>query len=261
MARIRSIKPEFWTSEEVMECSPIARLMFIGMWNFADDVGRLPLSPKTIKAQIFPNDPIEVDTIRGMIDELASNTLLRIYAVDGKEYLQITGWHHQRIDKPQKAKYPEFQESSPSIPRTFPPDTIGEEGKGKDSEAKASAANGTFEGSDEDQFWSLADPAAKAGIARSRLGQLIKFSDGDFRAALSILKSTLRKKEPAAYLGKALASMRDETKLDAAVEARDPSIPEFVREAKAEGIPVKRRGENWEIGPEIFNAEGRMIGF
>ncbi len=42
MARIRSIKTEFWTAEQVMECSPIARLLFIGMWNFCDDGGNHP---------------------------------------------------------------------------------------------------------------------------------------------------------------------------------------------------------------------------
>lgn len=107
MARYRTIKPEFWSSEQVMECSPIARLMFIGIWNFADDAGRASYSPKTIKAQIFPGDDITVETIRGMIDELSSNGLLRIYVVDGKEYLQVTGWHHQKIDRPQKPRHPE----------------------------------------------------------------------------------------------------------------------------------------------------------
>lgn len=34
MARIRTIKPEFWTSEQVMGCAPLARLLFIGLWNF-----------------------------------------------------------------------------------------------------------------------------------------------------------------------------------------------------------------------------------
>jgi hypothetical protein len=41
MARIRTIKPEFWTDEKVVECSFEARLMFIGMFNFADDKGNL----------------------------------------------------------------------------------------------------------------------------------------------------------------------------------------------------------------------------
>lgn len=39
MARIRTIKPEFWTAEQVMELSRDARLLFIGMWNFCDDAG------------------------------------------------------------------------------------------------------------------------------------------------------------------------------------------------------------------------------
>lgn len=106
MARIRTIKPEFWTNERVMECSTNARLLFIGMWNFADDLGRLALTPKTIKAQIFPSDDISLNSIRGMVGELSKNGLLLIYEVDGKEYLQIVGWQHQRIDKPQPGKCP-----------------------------------------------------------------------------------------------------------------------------------------------------------
>jgi hypothetical protein len=107
VARIRSIKPDFWTSEQVMECSPIARLMFIGLWNFADDHGRLPCAAKTIKAQIFPADDISSEAVRRMIDELSSNGLIQVYVVDEKEYLFITGWHHQKIDRRQPAKYPE----------------------------------------------------------------------------------------------------------------------------------------------------------
>ena len=49
MARIRTVKPEFWASEQVMECSPIARLLFIGLWNFCDDAGNHPLSEKTLR--------------------------------------------------------------------------------------------------------------------------------------------------------------------------------------------------------------------
>jgi hypothetical protein len=106
LARIRTIKPEFWTNERVMECSMIARLMFIGMWNFADDLGRLPFSVKTLKAQIFPSDDINSENILGMIRELAANGLVLTYEVDGRQYIQITGWQHQRIDKPQPGKCP-----------------------------------------------------------------------------------------------------------------------------------------------------------
>jgi hypothetical protein len=133
MARIRSIKPDFWTSEQVMECSPIARLMFIGLWNFADDHGRLPCAPKTIKAQVFPADDIDAATIRRMVDELSANGLVRLYEVDGKEFLLITGWHHQKIDKRQPAKYPEPpKEQSSTIRRTVSTDLRGSERIGED---------------------------------------------------------------------------------------------------------------------------------
>jgi hypothetical protein len=57
VARIRTIKPDFWTNEKVLSIKPLTRLLFIGMWNFADDYGRLDFSPISIKAKVFPNDP------------------------------------------------------------------------------------------------------------------------------------------------------------------------------------------------------------
>jgi len=130
MARIRSIKPEFWTSEQVMECSPNARLLFIGLWNFCDDAGRHPFSARQIKAEIMPGDDVSSENIRGMLEELSRIGLIEVYEVDNKQYLQVTGWHHQRIDKPQVPKYPAKPKNhSTNVPRTLPPDTIGEEGK------------------------------------------------------------------------------------------------------------------------------------
>jgi hypothetical protein len=123
MARIRSIKPEFWTSEQVTECSIAARLLFIGIWNFCDDAGRIGASPKQIKALVLPSDDMTVENVRGLIHELERNGLVLRYAVDDKEYLQVTGWSHQRIDKPQPAKFPPppatLQDRSKSIPGTF----------------------------------------------------------------------------------------------------------------------------------------------
>jgi len=102
MARIRTVKPEYWSSEQVMACTRNSRLLFIGLWNFADDCGRLADSAKSIKAQIFPgDDDVSSESVRGMLDELSGNGLLMKYEVEGKAYIEITGWKHQRIDKPQ----------------------------------------------------------------------------------------------------------------------------------------------------------------
>lgn len=111
-----------------MECSTNARLLFLGMWNFADDRGRLPFSPKTLKAQIFPGDNFTADEIHRMVVELSTNGLVKIYTVDGKDYLLVTGWHHQKIDKPQPAKYPgPLDDHSTNGPGMVSTDRIGED--------------------------------------------------------------------------------------------------------------------------------------
>lgn len=146
MPRIRSIKPEFWTSEQVVECSLSARLLFIGLWNFCDDCGRHPNSAKQIKAEVFPADEISLDSIRGWIDELSKNGLLLTYTIDGKDLLQVTGWHHQRIDKPRPERYPPptgmISDHSKNAPRSFPPDTIGNDTKGEDARATSPTDRG-----------------------------------------------------------------------------------------------------------------------
>ncbi|HEX7895467.1 MAG TPA: hypothetical protein VF447_14815 [Terriglobales bacterium] len=111
----------------------MARLLFIGMWNFADDAGRMTFSPKTIKAQVFPSDEISMDEVRRMIVELSSNGLLLVYDVEGKEFIQITGWHHQKIDKAKESKIPRpVVEQSTNDRRMVATDLILSEGKGVD---------------------------------------------------------------------------------------------------------------------------------
>lgn len=131
MARIRTIKPDFWASEQVMECSPIARLLFIGLWNFCDDGGNHVDSDRTIKAEIFPGDDISSQDIRRLIDELSSNGLLAPYVSNGKGFLHVTGWQHQKIERP-SFKHPPFPGSDSSKARRTLDDNSPPEGKGRE---------------------------------------------------------------------------------------------------------------------------------
>lgn len=106
MARIRHIKPDFWTDEAVVECSLTARLLFIGLWNFADDDGRMLNRPKQIKMQIFPGDDISSMSIHELLNELYNRDLIILYKVEDKELIQIKSWHHQVIQRPKPSKYP-----------------------------------------------------------------------------------------------------------------------------------------------------------
>lgn len=129
VSRIRTIKPEFWTSEQVMECSPFARLAFIGMWNFCDDQGVHPASVKTLKAEVFPGDDITAASVQSLIDELLAQGLVMHYEVGGKGYWHVTGWHHQLIKNPSAPKYPappppssgdDEPHPTPGLPQGYP---------------------------------------------------------------------------------------------------------------------------------------------
>lgn len=141
MARIRSIKPEFWTSEQVADCSPTARLLFIGLWTFCDDQGVHPASSKRIKMEVFPADPFTIEQIDGFIDELLQAGLLTEFAVDNEDYYAVTGWKHQKIEKPTN-KYPappskaKIADQSPTtrqpVAEPSAPERKGEERRGED---------------------------------------------------------------------------------------------------------------------------------
>ena len=58
MPKIRGVKPDLWTDENFVELSPYARLLWIGMWNFACDNGHLQDKSKQIKLRVLPTDPV-----------------------------------------------------------------------------------------------------------------------------------------------------------------------------------------------------------
>lgn len=109
MARIRTIKPEFWTDDALTECSLSARLLFIGTWNFADDNGNLERSAKQLKVKIFPADCVDVEPL---VQELIKQKLLVEYSAGGKKYLHIrTFKDHQVINRPSKTALPLYDHS------------------------------------------------------------------------------------------------------------------------------------------------------
>lgn len=96
MARIRTIKPEFFTSESVLSVSPLARIFFIGLWCESDREGRLKWKPKTLKVRYLPIDNVDIDEL---CEELESNDLIATYSVDGVDYCEIPGFKtHQVIN-------------------------------------------------------------------------------------------------------------------------------------------------------------------
>lgn len=134
MPRIRSVKPEFWSSPQVAGCSIGARLLFIGMWNFCDDKGVHTADPLRLKMEVYPADPFTLAEVEAMITELIIRGLIVEYSANGSLWWQVTGWRHQKIDKPGHSPFPQLSDgnivrglngqvqsgiNSPTIPRTF----------------------------------------------------------------------------------------------------------------------------------------------
>lgn len=146
MSRIRTIKPEFFTSEQIVECSTNARLLFVGMWCFCDDAGIHPASVKRLKMEVFPADDFTISQVEIWISELVNHGLLVVYEANGQSYWSVTGWNHQRIDRP-SYKYPQpvistiiqgsFDDNSSNTLRTLD-DHSTTEGKGKERKGEES---------------------------------------------------------------------------------------------------------------------------
>lgn len=95
MARIRTIKPDFFKNEQMSELPAITRLLFIGLFTLADREGRLQDRPKRIKTDIFPYDTVDVD--KGL-SQLQSAGFITRYEVGELKVIEIkTFTKHQRI--------------------------------------------------------------------------------------------------------------------------------------------------------------------
>lgn len=141
MARIRSIKPEFWSSPGQEQCrDPYARLLFIAMWNWADDTGRGTANPRELAGFAFPWDEhLSSADIRRMLGEIRRAFGVVFYEVGGRPYYFIPSWDkHQKIDKRSGSRHPGPDAGSPWDPDPDPNSaTQSEQAKQPESEGPA----------------------------------------------------------------------------------------------------------------------------
>lgn len=169
MARIRSIKPEFWSDPDVVSLPFATRLFWIGMWSHADDYGVLKDEPERLRLQIMPADPVDA---AAMVDELVKRQLvLRKVTPDGTAVLVIrTFCVHQKIDKraagrwghPDEFTDPQPIPTVPARPRRTPtPSTPVLEGKGLEGNGSSPAPPPATAGEADTlvkAFWNDANP-------------------------------------------------------------------------------------------------------
>src|SRR4051812_34796651 len=107
MARIRTIKPSFWTDDKVAGLTRDQRLLAVGLISFADDDGRFVGAVSAISGYVFPHDDLPSTTVRRWRDAVVKAGLIQMYTVDGRDYGWFPNWHkHQVINRPQQSTIP-----------------------------------------------------------------------------------------------------------------------------------------------------------
>lgn len=113
MARIRTIKPEFFTSEDIVSRTPMARLLYIATWCEADKEGRLLWKPKTFKLRYFPGDSCDIEALCG---ELVDAGLVVLYG-DGLAYIPAFSKHQHINPRESQSSLPDPHASTTRAPR------------------------------------------------------------------------------------------------------------------------------------------------
>lgn len=101
MARNRMIKPQFWDDSKIAKISRDARLLYIGMWNFCDDLGVIRADVVWLKSKIFPFDQIQIQQFEKICQEILRNGFISLFSYRGEEFYYLPKFSlHQKINKP-----------------------------------------------------------------------------------------------------------------------------------------------------------------
>ena len=101
MARIRTIKPKFWDDRKIGKLSRDARLLYMGIWTFSDDMGVCIADATWLKSKVFPYDQIQAQQVGKWIGELVANGVVKIIEFNGEEFIYTpTFGQDQIINRP-----------------------------------------------------------------------------------------------------------------------------------------------------------------
>lgn len=103
MARIRSTHPGQWTDEGFISCSPLARLLCLGIRNEADDQGIFEWKPVTLKLRLLPVDNVDIGAL---LSELEANNQIKRFEAGGRQFGAIRNFRRFQRPKSPKAVWP-----------------------------------------------------------------------------------------------------------------------------------------------------------
>lgn len=129
MARIRSIKPDAFTSLSLSEVERGIRWTFAGLWTHCDDEGRAEWEPRLLKAALYPvDDDITAADIDHDMKALESIGAVCFYAVGGKNYFHIPSFsEHQHPNRKVPSRLPKCSIHDDSASTDSSTDSYGSE--------------------------------------------------------------------------------------------------------------------------------------
>lgn len=149
MARIRTIKPEAFTSVGMARLEIPVRWTFVGLWVYVDDYGRGADSARLVKASVYPlDDGVTAEDVESHLRVLASEGMIRRYVVQGRSYLHVCNFsEHQKVGHPTRSKLPEPppQEPPPEVLMKIPEDPGGSQNFPEDPRISQLAPAGAFQ--------------------------------------------------------------------------------------------------------------------
>lgn len=221
MARIRTIKPGFFTSGDIVDLSPLARLFYIGLWCESDREGRLNWNTRTLKLRYLPADECDIEALAS---ELIEREMLVIYEVDGKQYAEIPSFaKHQVINNREAksqipARHFDASGTRESKVKTTPPTEISDASFTRESGVKAEGRKGRedktvtnvtdADASSVSVIWNLGLEILKRhggseSSSRSFLGRFAKQDEDKLAETIAYLAAN-PKVEPRAYIAAAM---------------------------------------------------------
>lgn len=105
MARIRTIKPEFWHSEALSELPEATHMLAAALLNYADDYGYFNANPGLIKAACCPLREPSVGIHESLMSLQTIGYIRLGTGSDGRRYGHVVEFEtHQRVAHPSKSK-------------------------------------------------------------------------------------------------------------------------------------------------------------
>lgn len=99
--RARNIKPGLYKNDKLAKLPALARILFTGLWCYADCEGKFEWNPDRIKVEILPYDKCNIEHLLMSLHEM---TFIYRYQVDGQTYGIIPKFLDHQNPHPHEAK-------------------------------------------------------------------------------------------------------------------------------------------------------------